>query len=70
MHTYMAALTKEMEGIEELISGMEEEQELRETEVIGLLAEDRFGTGSSSELLSPIRKELGTECRRCQKYNM
>ena len=69
-HAYAAALTKETEGAEELISRMEEEQELREIEVIGLLAEGRFRTGSSLEPLSPIREELGTECRRCQKCNM
>ena len=69
-HAYVAALTKETEGAEELISGTEEEQESGETEVIRLLAEGRFGTGSSSELLSPIQEELGTECKRCQKCNM
>ena len=43
-HAYAAALTKEMEGAEELISGMEEEQESGETEVTGSLAEGRFRT--------------------------
>ena len=67
---YTATLTKETEGAEELISRMEEEQELRETEIIRSLAEGRFRTGSSLELLSPVWEELGTECRRCQKCNM
>ena len=62
---YAAALTKETGGAEELMSRTEEEQESKETEVVGLLAEDR-----SSELLIPIWEELGTECRRCQKCNM
>ena len=59
-----------MEGTEELINGTEEEQESEETEVIGWLAEDRFGMGSSSELLHSIQEELRTECRRCQKCNV
>ena len=69
-HAYAAALTKETEETEELISRMEEEQESGETEFIGSLAEGRFGTGSFSELLSPVREELRTECRRCWKCNM
>ena len=59
-----------MEGVEELISGTEEEQESKETEVIGSLAEGRSRMGSSLELLTSVREELGTECRRCWKCNM
>ena len=59
-HAYVAALTKETEWIEELISGMGEEQELEETEVIRLLAEDRFGT---------IRSHLGRAQNRMQKMS-